>query len=321
MLKGETRIMPGVSQWSRAIVPVVSVVVPVLNGAATVGACIESVLGVEVPQGGAEVIVVDNGSSDGTPQVLNRFQGLIRVFKERKRGPAAARNTGVLNARGKLIAFTDADCIVEPSWLKNLMPPLTNPAIGITGGEILAVQPANRIERFGELIHDHRRALEEFEPPYAITMNWASRRTVLEEVGLFDESLLRGEDTDLAMRIHAAGYRLVYCQDARVRHRNERTLRGLLWEGFRHGRASIHVRDKFGSSSLYGSYRGAQTRQRILRSLRRCLVAADRFEALCAIIFDGGKLMGQASLIASRRRRGRSLRAADDATARETNLL
>jgi len=310
-----------VVEESRAIAPVVSVVVPVRNGADTIRACIESLLGVEFPQGEFEVIVIDNDSSDSTVRVLDHFHGRIRTFKERKRGPSAARNTGVFHALGQLIAFTDADCVVEPAWLKNLVQPLTNPAIGIAGGEILALQPANRIERFGELIHDHRRALEEFQPPYAITMNWASRRAVLEQAGLFDESLIRGEDFDLATRIHAAGYRFVYCPDARVWHRNERTFRGLLREGFQHGRAAIRVREKYGSASIYGSYRGFHTGQRILRNLRRCLIITDRFEAFCAIVFDSGKLLGQASLMASRRQRWRSLPLADEATERSASGL
>ena len=69
-----------------------------------------------------------------------------------------------------------------------------------------AIDHANRVAQFGERIHDHRRSIEEYSPPFAITMNWASRQAILHEVGLFDESLLRGEDVELSWRIHAAGY-------------------------------------------------------------------------------------------------------------------
>src|SRR5207253_10438195 len=140
----------------------------------------------------------------------------IRVLTQPKRGSSAARNTGIVQAKGECIVFIDADCVMEPDCLRQLLPPLSDPAVGITGGEILSIRPCNRIELFGEKVHDQQKAMEEFVPSYAISMNWASRRAVLESVGLFDEALLRGGDVDLAFRIGAAGYRLVYCREARV---------------------------------------------------------------------------------------------------------
>jgi hypothetical protein len=73
-----------------------------------------------------------------------------------------------------------------------------------------------------------------FSPPYAITMNWASRRAVLEEVGRFNETLLRSSDVDCSYRLVAAGYRLVYAPAAVIYHRNERTPWGLVHEGYVH---------------------------------------------------------------------------------------
>ena len=103
------------------------------------------------------------------------------------------------------------------------------------GGTILAADPTNAIERYEERIHDHRQAIEVFKPPYAITMNWASRRAVLEELGGFDERFLRGQDVDLSYRILQSGRTLAFAPDAIVRHHNERTLGGLAREGFTHG--------------------------------------------------------------------------------------
>jgi len=142
------------------------------------------------------------------------------------------------------VAFTDADCIVHPDWLSRIIGPLREPAVGIVGGTILARKPCSAIEEFGERIHDHRMAIEYFSPPYAITMNWASRRSVLEQVGPFDEELLRCEDCDLAYRIVQAGYRIVHEPEAVVYHRNERSLAGLIAEGYAHGYHSIPLLKK-----------------------------------------------------------------------------
>jgi cellulose synthase/poly-beta-1,6-N-acetylglucosamine synthase-like glycosyltransferase len=235
--------------------------------------------------------VVDNASSDHTMSILAGYRDRIQVLQERIRGASAARNTGIRNARGKIIAFTDADCIVEPEWLREIVPPLRDREVGITGGPILSILPCNRIEKFGERIHDHRRAMEDASPS-AITMNWASRRAVLEDVGLFDESLLRGQDADLARRIRMCGYRLVYCPQALVRHRNERTLGGLFLEGVAHGRAVVLMREKYPFAAPADTFHPRALHRRLRLNLRRCLRGTNRFEALCEVVFDAGKAIG-----------------------------
>ncbi len=273
--------------------PTVSVIVPVYNGETTIGDCIRSLLRLEYPRDFLEIIVVDNASTDRTRAVLEEFRDRIRVLNQSRRGPAAARNFGIRSATGECTAFTDADCVVEPDWLRHLLPSLSDPAVGIVGGDILALGPCNRIERFGEKYQDNRRAIEEFVPPYAITMNWASRKTVLEEAGLFDEGLLRGQDVDLAYRIRAAGYRLVYCRDARVFHRNASTLRGLAAKGFLHGQATVMVLNKAARLALAPARRPLATERRILRNAGRWLAGPDRFDCLCEVVFDFGKAAGE----------------------------
>ena len=226
--------MPGVP-------PLVSVIVPAYNAEATLGPCLDSVLASRYPACEMEVLVVDNASSDGTPALLATYAGRLGALHESRRGPAAARNCGLRHARGHIVAFTDADCVVDKHWLARITAPLRDPRVGASGGRILAVKPYGSIEAFGTEIHDHRAAIERYDPPYVITMNWASRRSVLLEAGGFDESLLRGEDVDLAYRLVARGYRLAYVHDAVVRHRNERTLRGLFSEGWTHGYHAVPV--------------------------------------------------------------------------------
>jgi GT2 family glycosyltransferase len=229
---------------SRVERPSTTVVVPAFNAEGTIEACVRSLVELRYPAEALELVVVDNGSSDGTRAVLERFADRIAIVEEPRRGPAAARNAGIRRARGEVVAFTDADCTVAPDWLDELVEPLDDPEVGIVGGAILAREGANAAERYGETIHDHRSALLVWRPPYAITMNWASRRAVLDEVGLFDEAFRRCEDIDLSYRIGRAGYSLVYQPSAVVRHRNEQSLPGLSREGWQHGfhAVAVHAR-------------------------------------------------------------------------------
>lgn len=219
--------------------PRVSVVVPVYNGARTIADCVDSVLQASWPRSDLELLLVDNNSTDATGEVLSRYRDRAILLQEPTQGPAAARNRGLASATGDVIAFTDADCVVHPDWIREVVAPLGDPSVGIVGGTILARRPCNAIEQFGERIHDHRMAIEVYTPPYAITMNWASRRAVLAEVGFFDEKLLRCEDCDLAWRIVQAGYHIVHAPSAVIYHRNEKTLLGLMAEGYAHGYHSI----------------------------------------------------------------------------------
>jgi glycosyltransferase involved in cell wall biosynthesis len=249
------------------VTPRASVVVAARDAARTLGACLDSLTALDHPS--YEVIVVDNASVDATAGVAAARDG-VRVLHEPRRGPAAARNTGVEAARGAIVAFTDADCVADPGWLRGLEDALEDRADRVAGGRILATRPCNRVERFGERIHDHEAALTRFEPPYAIAMSWAMR--VPRERRPFDETLLRGSDVDLSWRLHAAGWSFVYAPDAIVYHRNERTLRGLFAEGFTHGRHGERVRRRH----------GVEGRPR-----------ASRPRSLPEAAFEGGKALGR----------------------------
>ncbi len=273
--------------------PSVSVVVAAYDAASTLGDCLRSLTALAYPRERLEILVVDNASSDDTPVVARGFASAVTLLTETRRGAAAARNRGIAAARGEVVAFTDADCVVEPEWLTELVPALRDPMVGVAGGRILAVWPCNRIAALGEAIHDHAAAMASL-PPYAITMNWASPKRVLDEVGRFDESFLRCQDVDLAYRIVQAGYRLAYVDRAIVRHRNRSTLRGLMREARLHGEGAVAVRRvhaaylaQFPPAGSYGRRIRGQLRR--LRDLRRL----DR--GLFSLVFELGKIRGELS--------------------------
>jgi len=278
--------------------PYVSVVVPARNAERTVEGTVLSLLNLEYPQDRLELIFVDNASTDGTAGILAAHSSRLRRFYEPKRGVSVARNRGILEARHPVVAFTDADCVVDRDWLRELVAPLEDTTVGISGGRILAVRPCNPAQEYGEWLHDHERAIRGYKPPYVITMNWASRRSVLLEAGGFDESLFRGEDVDLAYRVLQAGYRLTYCASAVIHHHNRPDLKGLFREGFWDGFYSVKVLKKH--QALVASHGHRRVRIQSYKTLAANALRLMRDTADSDVVFDTvfnsgkktGKLLG-----------------------------
>jgi glycosyltransferase involved in cell wall biosynthesis len=261
--------------------PFTSVIIPAYNAADTIGECVESVLRLDYPRERVDVIVVDNGSTDETAAIVRRSRD-IRVVHEPRRGPAAARNAGLRASDADVVAFIDADSTVDERWLRNLVAPLEHHSARLVGGSILSRRPCNYVERFGERIHDVRASTEVYWPPYVPTGNWAMRRV---DDARFDESLRRCSDVDLSYRLFQAGYAFCFQPTAVVYHRNERTLRGLFAEAFQHGYYAVPVRTK---------HRGllASSGRRSPRPVLRAAGRRDPVTAICAGVFDIGKVIG-----------------------------
>src|SRR4029450_1606055 len=112
--------------------PSFTVVVPVRNGEATIRACIESLVAQQYPADRFDIIVVDNGSTAGTAQIVAPYP--LTVVQCDTLGPSPARNAGVWHARGEIVAFTDADCVADTGWIAALARAFSEEAIGAAGG-------------------------------------------------------------------------------------------------------------------------------------------------------------------------------------------
>jgi len=269
-------------------------VVPVRNAADTIADCVDSLLALDYPSDDFEVLVVDNASTDRTPAILERYADRVRLLHEPSPGPSHARNAGVRHARGDVIAFTDSDCRVDQSWLAEIIPAVRDGGVGMAGGPILAVQPCNYVERFGEAIHDHERAITTWVPPYVITANCAAKKSTLDAIGGFDPAFPRSQDADLSFRLWGAGYPLVFVGGAIVYHRNERTLRGLMREGFQHGFWSVPLFERHRSLPGAGTRIDLRQYWRLAVNLPRSVRGPDRLEARCVSAFHLGKAAGKA---------------------------
>jgi glycosyltransferase involved in cell wall biosynthesis len=132
-----------------------TVVIPTYNRAPLIRVALEAL--VRQKRLADEVIVVDNGSSDETHAVVRGFEGRLplKLLVETKRGAAHARNLGIRNATGDVIAFTDDDCIPDAMWLHYIeLSFLRDPAIGMVAGKVVPCEdPATIVERFASANH------------------------------------------------------------------------------------------------------------------------------------------------------------------------
>jgi GT2 family glycosyltransferase len=219
--------------------PAVSVVVPTYNRAVSLGRLLGHLANCELPAGGAEIVVVDDGSSDDTAEVVARSPIDVVFIRQANAGAAAARNKGWRAARGAVIAFVDDDCVPSPTWLVDLVEALDRePGWAAVGG---AIEPLvdGMVARFVQAERLVGHGADERGVRYLVTANAAFRRTALEAVGGFDEDFpaAAGEDTDLGFRLAAAGMALGTTASALVLHDHRTSIRGLYRTYHRHGQA------------------------------------------------------------------------------------
>lgn len=192
--------------------PSISIVLPTHNRAALVPRAVRSVLA----QTDAEfqLVVVDDGSADATPQVLAGFAGdprLLLLRNDVAQGPSAARNRGIEAAAGEWIAFLDDDDELLPAYLERLRAHLRgHPGLGLAWTGVERLHHDRQPPRLQTLRwHDHwdgqAPAAHRFLKFFALSFGVAIRREALLRAGLFDERFRATEDIDLAMRLLAAG--------------------------------------------------------------------------------------------------------------------
>lgn len=198
-----------------------SLVVPVYQAGRYLPRTAPSWLGQEL-DGGFEVLLVDNGSTDGGIAALPEHRRLRRL-SEPRRGAYAARNTGVRAARGEFLVFVDPDCLAPSGWLRRLLAPLQrNATIAAAQGPAHPTGASRRLRLLG-MYEFHREAMvyRSADPTlyYAHTNNFAVRRDAFDRCGPFDLRA-RGADMLLARRIVDAfgGEALVHAPDAPVEH-------------------------------------------------------------------------------------------------------
>lgn len=227
--------MPEQTAWT------ISVVVPVYNGGKTIRGTIEHLLRQSFQPD--EIIVVDDGSTDETANILKSFGNRIKALSKTNGGPASARNAGVRSATGTLIAFTDSDCFPDENWLQEMVKGFHSLRMGGVGGRVCGASDG----LIGEYVDLHRwmnpQCAGDGSVLYLVTANACFRSDVLVRASLFDERFHKagGEDTELSVRLRNFGYELAFVESAIVRHRHKRTIRDYLKNIANHGEAQLII--------------------------------------------------------------------------------
>lgn len=207
----------------------VSVIIPAYNSAETLGACLAALQRQTRPP--EEIIVVNDGSTDGTAQVAAAYG--VAVLHQPNAGQAAARNRGARVAGGAILLFTDADCEPAPDWIEQMLIPLQAPAVVGVKGRYQTRQP-QLVARFVQQEYQERydRMAGAAQIDFIDTYSAAYRRQVFLANGGFDPSFRINEDQEFSFRLADRGYRLVYRPQAVVAHQHRATLAGYAYRKF-----------------------------------------------------------------------------------------
>lgn len=201
----------------------VSVIIPVFNDTERLKLCLEGLRKQTYPRFRYEVIVIDNASDKSVMQELHEFRDFVSVYEELTPGSYAARNKGISIAKGDIFAFTDSDCVPEPSWLEAGVSKLSEtPNCGLVAGKIELffrnpVQPTTvEIYETIELDFPQDRLLE--TEHFGVTANLFTYSSIMDKIGIFNADLKSGGDKEWGQRVFAAGYRQVYAENACINH-------------------------------------------------------------------------------------------------------
>jgi cellulose synthase/poly-beta-1,6-N-acetylglucosamine synthase-like glycosyltransferase len=222
----------------------ISFVVPVHNGAASIGDALGGIVA-DVPSDRPfEIVVVDDASRDGSAEVLRHLATVypLRLIAGEGRGAAAAINAGIRAARFPLIAQVDQDVVLKPGWCRALADELDDPGVGAAQGCYMPDPVATLFARAMSLdLAQRYAAIDGGDTDHVCTGNSVYRAEALRRIGLFDESLGYGYDNDVSYRLQAAGYRLRFCRHSESLHRWREGIAGYLIQqyGFGYGRIDL----------------------------------------------------------------------------------
>jgi glycosyltransferase involved in cell wall biosynthesis len=234
-----------------------SIIIPTFNRSETLKGCLRTLLKQDISSGDYEIIVVDDGSTDNTSQIVED----IRKNSQENAGCAVARNTGIKNANGDILFFTDDDCIVPENWMSKILKGFEEyPEASGVGGWYAVSQSELESNKYSFMIEaltrEYRGDYRNFSQlSNAVngsmcgnTANVAYKREVFEKVGLFDDYTKKTAkiDWELKYRIEHAGLKLLYIPLV-IEHQKKVTCKEFFNRAFRYGFADYYFSLKFSS--------------------------------------------------------------------------
>ncbi len=262
------------------LLPYISIVIPVYNGSHIIGSLLDSIQQLDYPKERYEVLVVDNNSTDDLERALAPYP--VKLLHEREtQSSYAARNQGIRQARGEVLAFTDADCRVHPQWLQGLQAAFQDPLVGGVAGAIRGVEPAESWVEAALNQGRHMSAIDHsasdngtevtlkrsFKPParrlprllkqlgivtyrddprlpslpLAQTANAAYRRAAFEKVGYFDATYFGGGDTEFSIRLQQQSEMKLVSAPEAIVYHRHRATLDQFWQAYQRYHTSYVV--------------------------------------------------------------------------------
>jgi cellulose synthase/poly-beta-1,6-N-acetylglucosamine synthase-like glycosyltransferase len=223
--------------------PFFSVVVPTYNSLKTLQQTIAGLLSQNYPSDRYEIIIIDDGSTDGTTDYLKQMmrQGHLFFQPQTHKGPGGARNHGARLGHGEILAFIDHDCLPERDWLAYMAESYSRPDtvwVDAVGGRIENISQGHWLYEFQTLRSIHHIANKQEYPSYLDTANASYRRQVFLAVDGFNENLPWSEDVELGFRLQDAGYRLATNPRAVVWHVGTTSLEAYFRRSYQIGRGT-----------------------------------------------------------------------------------
>lgn len=201
--------------------PKVSVIIPTYKDWERLGICLEALGRQSYPAHDVEIIVVNNDPSNSAP--FESQKNLV-LLDEVKPGSYAARNKGLQFAKGQIIAFTDSDCIPDGKWIENAVNSFkseSNESKVVSGHIELFFKgdkPATLAEHYEVQFGFRHLATEKSRSKNLVTANAFVPRVLFDQVGLFNDKLFSGGDTDFAKRLLAKGVKIEFNEDVIIKH-------------------------------------------------------------------------------------------------------
>lgn len=224
--------------------PSISVIIPVYNDRRRLERCLAALSVQTVPRAQFEVIVVDNGSDEDISSLCEAYP-FVRTLREERPGSYSARNAGLRVARGRLLAFTDSDCVPRRDWLERASAhfPVGDEKVGVGGRIQLFFKNPRRLtsvelyERVTAFPQEHY-----VMTGFAATANMMTTHTAFDLAGEFNAELKSGGDAEWGHRATASGVRWVYDPDVVVEHPARRSLDEILQKTLRVAPGVYHLR-------------------------------------------------------------------------------
>lgn len=222
--------------------PDLTVAVCVRNGESTLRPCLDSLMALDYPKDKLTCLVVDNGSTDATPDILAGYP--VTVIRENRPGRGHARNTACQHCSTAFLAFTDADCRVSVNWLQDVAPLFEDPSVGIAGGNIITPgdDPLARFYELRQIVSNREFSGDyPYSPPFLATANALFRVEAIQQAGGFRTHYRVAEDADICWRIQQNGWKLIYIDAGTVYHDHRTSRRALFKQAVDYGYDGVAV--------------------------------------------------------------------------------